>query len=81
MVQLVYYPFNLHAVPGSQLALTFVIDILKSGDKTAFLKGRVKELGDLEVRYLLITYTIDSDLFLSWLFSDLLMEAKILKIF
>lgn len=81
MVQLVYYPFNLHTIPGSQLVLTFVIDILKIGDKTAFLKGRIKELGDLEVRYLLITYTIDSDLFLSWLFSDLLMEAKILKIF
>lgn len=55
MVHLVYDPFNLHAVPVSQLALTFVIDILKVGDKTAFLKDRIKELGDLKVRYLLIT--------------------------
>lgn len=81
MVQLVFRPFNLRAVPGSQLLLTVVIGIgiWKFGDKATFLKGRTKDLGGLEVKHPLMSYTTDSDLFLSWLSSDLLMKGDILK--
>lgn len=80
MVQLVYYSFNLHAIPGNQLALIFVVGIWKIGDQTTFfLKSRTKELGGLGVKHLPLLYTTDSDLFLSWPFSDLLVKGKILK--